>query len=88
MLTLYREVERNLPLIEQLFTEEKLFEFKNTRISDLYIYHFGLGTWIRNNLLYHKESSLYSLFLENGIEHPDDMSAFIIALFYYHSSKE
>lgn len=83
---LYKEIENSFSIIKKLFTKENLLKFKNTSISDLYFYHFGLGTWIRNNLLYPKESLLYSLFLENGIEHPDDMSFFIIKLFHYYIS--
>ena len=85
---LYKEIEKILPLIESLLTEEKLLEFINTRISDLYIYYFGMGTWIRDSFLYADESVLHNLFLENGIEHPDDMSAFIIGLFHYYISKK
>jgi len=85
---LYREIENSFPMIEKLFTEEELSEFKNSQISDLCLYHFGLGTWIRNNLLYSEENLLYRLFLENGIEHPDEMSAYIIRLFHYDISKK
>ena len=84
---LYKEVEKIFPLIEEAFTEG-LLEFKNTRISDLYIYNFGIGTWIRNNFLYPKGSILYNLFLENGIEHPDDMSSYIIKLFHCYLAKK
>jgi len=82
---LYKEIEKSFPIIEKLFSEKDLLEFKNSLIFDLCLYHFGLGTWIRNNLLY-KESVLYNLFLENGIENPDDMSCFIIRHFYYYIS--
>jgi len=83
---LYEEIEKSFPVIEKLFTAERLEEFKNTEISDLYLYYFGLGAWIRNNLLYSdsEENVLYGLFLENKIKHPDDMSSFIIRLFHYH----
>lgn len=85
---LYEEIENSFPLIEKLFTKENLFKFKNTSISDLCLYNFGLGTWIRNNLIYPKESFLRQLFLENGVEHPDEMSSFIIKLFHYYISRK
>lgn len=85
---LYEELENKFSIIEKLFTEESLLKFKNSLLSDLYVYHFGLGTWIRNKLLYPKDSILYRLFLENGIEHPDDMSFFIIKLFHYYLCKK
>ena len=85
---IYKEIENSFPMIEKLFSEKELMGFKNTPIADLCLYHFGLGNWIRNNLLYSKESLLYDLFLENGIEQPDDMSASIIKLFHYFISKK
>ena len=85
---LYREIENSFPLIEKLFAKEDLLEFKNAPVSDLCLYHFGLGAWIRDNLLSPKDNLLYSLFLENGIEHTDEMSAFIIKIFHYYMSKQ
>lgn len=85
---LYEQIESSFPIILNLFTEEDLLEFKNTLTSDLYLYHFGFGIWIRNNLLYNKKSRLYSLFLESGIDHPDDMSFLIITLFHFYISKK
>lgn len=46
---LYEEIERSFPKIEKLFTEQELSSFKNTCKEELCLYHFGLGTWIRNN---------------------------------------
>ena len=85
---LYEEIENCFTIIEEIFTEETLLEFKNTPISDLGFYHLGLGMWIRNNLLSLEESRLYGLFLENGVENPDDMSCLIIKLFHYYLSKK
>ena len=83
---LYEEIEKTFPSLEKLFTAESLEEFKNEKISDLCLYHFGLGTWIRNNLLSPEENLLYNLFLQNGIENPDEMSSFIIRVFHYYLS--
>ena len=85
---LYKEIEISFKVIENLFSEKDLVKFKKAHIKDLYAYHFGLGVWIRNNLLNTKESFLNRLFAENGIEHLDDMSAYIINLFHYHVSKK
>ena len=87
-MTLYKEIENSFPMIESLLSEEDLLEFKESPIKDLLFYHFGLGTWIRNNLLNTKENCLNSLFLENGVEDLDDMSFYIIMLFHYHVSKK
>ena len=74
---IYAEIEKSFPTLEKLFTPEGYEEFKTTKLADLYRYHFGLGTWIRNNLLYSKENILHSLFIENGIKHYDEMTSFI-----------
>ena len=37
--------------IENIFSEKLLNEFVKCNYEDLYIFHFCLGTWIRNNLL-------------------------------------
>jgi len=84
---LYRETEKIFPTLEKLLTTEDLTEFANAPISDLHLYHFGLGRWIRNNLLYPEKSRLHKLFLENSIEHPNDMSSFMIKLFHCHTAK-
>lgn len=81
-LELYSEIEKSFPVLEKLFSKYDILEFKNTPIMDLCLYHFGFGTWIRNNLLYTKDSVLYSLFLKAGINHPDDMSIIIIEQFH------
>ena len=57
---LYKEIENSFPTIKKFFTKEDLLEFKNTKIADLCFYHFGLGSWIRENLLCSKENVLYS----------------------------
>ena len=37
--------------IENICSEKLLNEFVKCNYDELYIFHFGLGTWIRNNLL-------------------------------------
>ena len=85
---LYEKLEQCCPTIETLFTSEQLKEFMNTPRSDLYLYHFTLGSWLRNNWLYSKASPLYRLFVDNGIEHHDVMSSIIIKYFYYYLLKK
>ena len=85
---IYEEIEKSFPAIEKQFTQDDLLEFKNAAIGDLNSYHFGLGLWIRNNLLYPDDSILYNLFLENGIKYPDEMSSLMIKLFHYCLSKK
>jgi len=56
--------------------------------SDEYMikYHNSIGRVIRNCYLCTKDGSLpilYNYFLENNISHPDDMSDFILRMFWH-----
>ena len=70
--------------MEQLFTLTSLEQFRCRKKEDLGLYHFGLGTWIRNHCLYPSGSPLYAWFLEQGVKHPDDMSHIVICWFHAH----
>ena len=85
---LYKEIEKTFPMMEKVLTKKEMTAFRDTPTGDLCRYHFSLGAWIRNSLLRPENSVLYSLFLENGVEHLDDMSSCIITLFHYHISKK
>ena len=84
---LYDEIENSFLLMERLFSEKDLLDFKNAYVSELYKYHFSIGLWIRNNLIYPEQSPLRLLFIDNGVENPDDMSSMIIQLFHYYISR-
>lgn len=61
-----------------IFKEKgSLTEFKNKESEKLYEYNFGLGSFLRNNILT-EESEIYKKFQENGIQARDDMSSAII----------
>jgi len=85
---LYEEIKKSFPAIEKLFTNEELAEFINSPVSDLHEHSFGVGLWIRNNLLRPEKNNLYRLFSENGVKNADDMSCILIQLFHYHISKK
>ena len=61
--------------------EAALAEFRHRDFSDLHEYHFGLGMYLRSNVLT-ADSSLYKAFKGNGINHPDDMSAVVIRIWH------
>jgi hypothetical protein len=73
----FSELKKKLPLKEQE-------ELKNLSENELGQYHFGLGMWLRNNWQLHHASPLHDYFKSMGIEHPDDMSAYIIQQFHHH----
>lgn len=76
-------IQQHFPEIEALFSEKSMDEFLSCAFENLYFYHFGLGTYIRNSLL--KEGGgLLELFLQCGLHEKDEMSHLIIELFYLH----
>ena len=74
------EIERNLD-------EETLLNFLSCDYRCLNRYHFGLGLWIRNNLLA-GESRLKELFATAGVDTSDDISALVIRLFYIYEKNK
>ena len=80
---LYREIENSFPMIEKLFSQETLLEFKNATIFELRLYNVRLSVWIENNIAYFRKSLLYNLFVESGVKNTEEMSLFMILLFHY-----
>ena len=76
-----KEIEVIYDWLDDLLSEEEKKKMLSYDVNELYIYHFGLGTWIRNNILTEK-SEVYKFFMKMGISHKDDMSAEIIEGFY------
>lgn len=65
-----------------IFNEpDALTEFKNKPTSELNEYHFGLGLYLRNNIL-KDGSALVEKFNERGIKVRDDMSTVIIRIWH------
>lgn len=81
--TLTIEISKTFYKITQIMSEECLIEFIKTPITQLNIYHFDLGLWIRNNLL-QPDSQLYQEFVKNGFCFTDDMSTMIIIMLHYY----
>lgn len=81
---LYEEIKKSFPKIKKLFDDTNLNNFICCGYENLSNYHFGLGTWIRNNLL-SESCDLYILFVRGGILQKDDMAALIIHLFFISS---
>lgn len=80
---LYTELLKTFCAIETYFSDEFLFRFKRQDYAILAFHHFGLGLWIRNNLL-DEGGELYKLLKSAGLPEKDSMSSLIIKLFYIH----
>ena len=74
------EMEKAFSKIQTYFTKESLTDFLNCSYDDLYHYHYSFGKWIRNHILL--EGDLFNIFQNIGITQADDMSYFLIVLFY------
>ena len=74
---LHEEIVRTVRKIVFVLDSEFRNELKATTERELSDFHFGLGVWIRNNILTN-DSAVYRIFVENGIIEKDDMSAILI----------
>lgn len=81
LMKIFRKIEESFPVLEDRLGKNELREFMSCKYEELDLYHFGLGTWIRNNLL-KENSSLYKLFIKSGLPNKDEMSCLIIEMFY------
>jgi hypothetical protein len=69
--------------LNKLLSKKDIQEIKNLENKEATIkFHYGLGTWIRNNWCLWGGSRLQKYFMENNIKHPDDMSAAILEYYY------
>jgi hypothetical protein len=62
-----------------LWSESDRQQMTHTHYNNLAMYHFGLGTGLRNQYrLWNEESPMHQWFALRGIDHPDSMSGVII----------
>ena len=73
----YEECVAVAQQLEKEMTQEMRELFMQTPFSDLWQYHFTLGTWIRNHLL-NEKSYLYRALLILGKRTKDDMSMYLL----------
>jgi len=83
---LHTKISEIFPILELVLHQNDLNDFKNTDKDNLYLYHFGLGLYIRNNLL-SENNNLFLIFVENNIINKDDMSSYIIESFHKYLNK-
>ena len=80
-MNLEKEFEVIYDWLDDLLSDEEKKKMLSHDVEELYIYHFGLGTWIRNNVLTEK-SEVYKIFIKMGVSNKDDMSMETIEGFY------
>lgn len=77
----FDELQKSLAKLENKLGPKALKQLLEMDNSDIYLCHYGLGMCIRNNLL-QKDSSLYQLFLDCGMDDRDDISCILTELFF------
>lgn len=73
----YEECVAIAQQLEKEMTQEMRELFMEAPFSDLWQYHFTLGTWIRNHHL-NENSYLYRALLILGKKTKDDMSMYLL----------
>ncbi|HNY07345.1 MAG TPA: hypothetical protein PKL64_04585 [Bacteroidales bacterium] len=69
--------------LNKLLKPKDIETIKNLKSKDdMNLYHFGLGTWLRNNWGLWGGSRLQQYFFKKGIDHPDNMSGIILSYYY------
>ena len=83
-----KETEDLYCLLESAMDDEGIDEFLKCGIDGIWKSHFGIGLWLRNNVLT-CDNLIYHSFIRQGITDKDEMSAIIIEGFYWYlKSKE
>ncbi|NOR86056.1 MAG: hypothetical protein GQ527_00460 [Bacteroidales bacterium] len=75
-----KDIEDCFIELDKMFTPKNKEELKNSSPN---AYHFGLGTWLRNNWGLWKGSRLHLYFEKKGVTHPDNMSGIILNSYFH-----
>jgi hypothetical protein len=79
-----KDLEDCMAELKKILPPEEIQKMREGAEEDMFLYHHGLGTWLRNNWGLWRGSRLSAWFNERGIQHPDDMSGIILTSFWRH----
>ncbi len=80
-----KDLEDSFDELDQILNKEDRNSLKSlSSEDDLSMYHFGLGTYLRNRWGLWGGSRFSEYFNELGIYHPDDMSGIILTSYWRH----
>ena len=82
-INLMYEITKLFPALEIILPTSLLDALQNATVSEIPLFHFGLGTFIRNHFLT-PTAKLYDVFVKASIPHKDDMSTMILESFCEH----
>jgi len=77
-----QDLEDSLAELQRLLKPEDVQKMRDATEGDMIEYHFGLGTWLRNNWGLWGRSRLAEWFNARGIHHAEDMSGIILDSFW------
>ncbi len=75
------EIKKGFEKLKKEIRKNDLADFINCRYEELALYHFGLGTYIRNNML-GEDTKLLHEFKKIGVANKDDLSYLLIRILY------
>ena len=83
-----REIKDLYCLMEDILDYDGIAEFLKCSIDEIWINHFSMGLWLRNNVL-NDGNAICRDFIRNGVTSKDEMSNALLEGFYrYLQSKE
>ncbi|MBO5359765.1 MAG: hypothetical protein J6B25_02860 [Clostridia bacterium] len=83
-----KETEDLYYLMESILDDNEINEFLKYGADEIWKNHFGIGLWLRNNVLT-GNNSIYRNFIRRGLTDKDEMSAILTEGFYWYlKSKE
>lgn len=71
-------LEEAYKYFDENLSYEDIEKIKNASSDELPEFHFGLGQWVRNKWIRPTTGRIAKLFLDRGINVPDDISSYII----------
>jgi len=77
-----QDLEDSLAELQRLLKPQDVQKMRDATEEDMIEYHFGLGTWLRNNWRLWGRSRLAEWFSARGIHHAEDMSGIILDSFW------
>jgi len=83
-----KNLEECFVVLKQKLSKQQLDEFKKLKDDDLIQCHFGLGMWMRNSWGLWHGGDLSKDLERRGVNHPDDMSGYIIREFHRHLNEK
>ena len=75
------EIKKGFEKLKKEIRKNDLADFINCRYEELALYHFGLGTYIRNKML-GEDTKLLHEFKKIGVANKDDLSYLLIRILY------